>query len=142
MRKPVVQPIDLPGRSVPEWVGSSPDAKVPAKVRLRVFQRYQGRCYLTGRLIRPGDAWELEHVKPLHLARPGEILHRESNLAPALKDAHAEKTAQENTDRAKADRIRLKHLGQWPKSKTPLRSRGFQKTRQVSAVLLEKSTEK
>lgn len=46
---------------------------------------------------------------------------------------HAEKSAEEATARAKADRIHAKHFGYWPKSKTPLRtppktplkSRGF-----------------
>jgi 5-methylcytosine-specific restriction endonuclease McrA len=92
-----------------------------------VFERAGGVCHISGRKIRAGDVWELEHIKPLSMG--GE--HRESNLAPALKDAHAEKTAREAGERAKADRVRLKHLGQWPKSRTPLRSRGFQKTRPV-----------
>ena len=113
------------GRSVPEWVGSSPDAKVPTKVRLRIFEREGGRCYLTGQLIRAGDVWELEHVKPLSMG--GE--HRESNLRPALASAHREKTASEAGERAKADRIRAKHLGIFPKSKRPLKSRGFEPSR-------------
>lgn len=125
MSAPDIRTIELPGRSVPEWIGKTPDAKVPSKVRLRVLMRYQGRCYLTGRKIRPGDDWDLDHVKSLH--RGGE--HRESNLAPAIKAAHREKTSQENTDDAKADRTHLKHVGAWPKSRTPLRSRPFQKTR-------------
>lgn len=113
------------GRSVPEWRGSSPDAKVPPHVRARVFERHGGRCHISGRLIRTGDAWELEHIKPLSMG--GE--HAELNMAPALVQPHREKTAKEATARAKADRMRAKHLGIWPKSKTPLRSRGFQKTR-------------
>lgn len=113
--------IDNPfgGRSLPEWIGSSPDAKVPARVRDRVFMRAKGACYLSGRKIMPGDEWHMEHVKPLSMG--GE--HRESNLRPALAAPHREKTSAEAADRAKADRIRRKHLGLWPKSKTPLRSR-------------------
>jgi len=42
---------------------------------------------------------------------------------------HREKTAAENTERAKERRIRLKHQGLWPKSKAALKSRGFAKTR-------------
>lgn len=120
----VVQPIDLPHRSVPEWIGKTPDSRPPQSVKLRVFARYQGRCYLTGQKIRPGDAWDVEHIKPVRSARPGEPhLNRESNLAPALKAAHAEKTARENSDGAKADRIRAKHLGVYPKTRRPLKSR-------------------
>jgi len=115
----------LGGRSLEEWVGSSPDAKVPSRIRDRVFIRAQGRCHLTGRKILAGERWELEHIKPLSMG--GE--HREANLAPALVIAHREKTSEEAGDRAKADRIRRKANGTWPKSKTPLRSRGFASTR-------------
>lgn len=114
---------------MPEWVGKTPDSVPPRTVRARVFRRYGGRCYLTGRCIGVRDEWDLEHIKPLWQAQPGENLNRESNLAPALKEAHREKTASEATDRAKADRIHAKHFGYWPKSKTKIKSRGFQKSR-------------
>lgn len=124
MTKPVVTPIDLPFRAVPEWIGKTPDSIPPRAVRARVLLRYQGRCYLTGQVIRGGDAWDLEHVKPLRSAQPGEPhLNRESNLAPALKAPHIEKTSQEKADGSKADRCHAKHFGYYPKSKTPLRSR-------------------
>lgn len=115
----------LGGRRVPEWIGSSPDSKVPDTVRDRIFLRAKGKCHLSGRRIMPGDQWELEHIKPLSMG--GE--HRERNMAPALKEAHKIKTKQEASERAKADRMRRKHLGSWPKSKAPLRSRGFASTR-------------
>lgn len=118
----------MTGRSVPEWIGATPDTAAPTRVRLRVFEAHAGRCHITGRKILPGDAWELEHVRPLHLG--GE--NRETNLAPALVAAHREKTAGEMTAKAKADRIRAKHLGIYPKTKTPLRSRGFAKSRDWS----------
>lgn len=118
----------LGGRSVPEWIGKTPDTKVPDLVRDRVFLRAGGRCYLSGRKIMPGDKWELEHVKPLSMG--GE--HRERNLRPALIAAHREKTKAEAADRAKADRIRRKHLGTWPKSKAPIKSRGFSPTRSIN----------
>jgi 5-methylcytosine-specific restriction enzyme A len=73
----------------------------------------------------PGDKWDLEHLRPLSMG--GQ--HREANLAPALAIEHRAKTAEEATARSKADRIRRKHTGNWPKSKTPLRSRGFASTR-------------
>lgn len=115
----------LGGRSIPEWIGETPDAKVPERVRDRIFLRAKGKCHISGRRIMPGHAWDLEHIKPLSMG--GE--HRETNLAPALKEPHRLKTAQETKARAKADRIRRKHLGLWPKSKAPLKSRGFPKTR-------------
>lgn len=94
-------------RSVEEWIGRTDDAKVPPRVRLRIFKAHDGICHLTGRKIAAGERWELEHVKALILG--GE--HRESNLAPALADAHKRKTAMEMKVKAKIDRIAKKNLG-------------------------------
>lgn len=130
MSAPVVTPIDLPFRATPEWIGKTPDSVPPRAVRARVLLRYQNRCYLTGQIIRPWDEWDLEHIKSLRSAAPGEPhLNRESNLAPALKAPHREKTSRENVDGAKADRIHAKHYGYYPKSKTPLRGGKFRSTR-------------
>lgn len=103
-------------RSVPEWIGRDDDHRPPMSVRLRVFARHEGRCHISKVKILAGDKWDLEHVRPLHLAKPGENLNRESNLAPALKAPHRVKTGKENKAKAKVDRTRAKHLGQWPKS--------------------------
>jgi 5-methylcytosine-specific restriction protein A len=113
------------GRSVPEWRGKTPDSKVPPHVRARVFLAHKGVCHISMRAIRPGEPWEMEHITPLSMG--GE--HRERNLAPALVEPHREKTAAEATVRAKADRVRLKHIGAFPKSKTRIRGRGFAPTR-------------
>lgn len=75
-------------RSVPLWVGATDDAPVPPRVRLRIFEREGGKCWITGRKIRPGEAWELDHR--IALVNGGR--HAEDNLFPALKDAHREKT--------------------------------------------------
>ncbi|UHD47643.1 HNH endonuclease [Aureimonas altamirensis] len=118
--------IDQPlgGRDVKEWIGSSPNAKVPEYVRDRVFLRFGGRCVLTGIKLRAGE-YNLDHGKAL--ADGGE--HRESNLRPVHRPAHREKTSAENAARDKADRMGRKHRGTWPASKTHLRSRKFQSTR-------------
>lgn len=111
-------------RSVALWVGSTDDAKVPPRVRLRIFEREGGRCHLSGRKIMPGDEWDLDHK--LALCNGGR--HAEDNLFPALRDKHREKTAGDVALKAKTDRIRKKHLGIFPKSPTPLKSgRGFPK---------------
>lgn len=112
-------------REVPEWIGKNDDAIPPRTVRARVFRRYEGRCHITKRKIAAGEAWDLEHVRPLWEARPGENLNRESNLAPALKAPHVEKTAEEATDRAKTDRLHAKHFGYWPESKRKIKGRSF-----------------
>ena len=103
-------------RKVSEWIAKHDDQKVPAYVKLRVFNDHQGICYLTGVKIRPGDEWDLEHIKAL--CNGGE--HRESNLAPALRTAHKEKTAQDRGEKAKVDRLKKKHFGMSEKK------RGFQ----------------
>jgi len=94
-------------RSVDEWIGKTDDAKIPDRVRLRVFERYKGRCYLSGRVIGPGDRWEIEHVVALSLG--GQ--HRESNLAPALVDKHKEKTKEDRKKKSKAEKTKKAHFG-------------------------------
>ena len=109
------------GRSIAEWIGATPDAKIPRRVLLRVFLRAGGRCHITGRLIAPGEPWEAEHVIPLS-AGGG---HREGNLAPALVDPHREKTAQEATERAAARAARQKHVGIKAAPAQKIKSAGF-----------------
>jgi 5-methylcytosine-specific restriction enzyme A len=94
-------------RTPPEWIGKTPDTKVPPHVRMRIFLRDDGKCHITGRKIVPADYWDLEHR--IALCNGGE--HRESNLAPALRDAHRIKTRDDVAEKAKVDRIRKKHLG-------------------------------
>lgn len=105
----------MTGRTLPEWIGKTPDAKIPARVRVRVFERHGGRCHLSGRKIMAGEPWDCDHV--VALINGGE--HCESNLAPALRSKHREKTAEDVAVKSKTHRMRAKHLGQWP------RSRGF-----------------
>ena len=49
-------------RTVTEWIATHDDQKIPDRVRLRIWSREAGRCYLTGKIIRPGDKYELELV--------------------------------------------------------------------------------
>ena len=115
------------GRSIPEWIGATPDAKIPDRVLLRIFLRAGGRCHITGRIIAPGEPWEAEHIIPLSMG--GE--HRESNLAPALVDPHRQKTAKEATDRAGARAKRQKHIGIKPALDHPIRSAPFPKSKRT-----------
>jgi hypothetical protein len=104
-------------------VGKTDDSMPPPRVRLRIFQRYDGRCYRSGRKIGPADKWALDHV--LAIINGGK--NDENNLAPILVDKHKEKTAEDLATKSKTARMALKHTGQWPKSKRPLKSRGFDK---------------
>lgn len=94
-------------RDVPLWVGKTDDSAVPRRVRLRVFEAHGGRCWISGRKIMPGDAWDLDHK--VALINGGS--HSEDNLAPALKDRHRAKTAEDVAEKSKIYRIRAKHLG-------------------------------
>ena len=109
-------------RATDEWIGTNDDTAIPARVRLRVFERYGGKCYKSGRKIMAGDKWQLDHI--VALINGGE--HRENNLAPILDLEHKAKTREDVATKSKTARIRAKHLGQWKKGpKIP--SRPFQK---------------
>ena len=100
-------------RSTEEWIGKSDDAKVPPRVRVRIFEREGGICHLTGRKIDPvRDEWDLDHKLALILG--GQ--HRESNLFPALREHHRKKTAVEMGVKSKIARVKKKHLLGKPKS--------------------------
>lgn len=104
-------------REVEEWIGKHPDQKVPDRVKIRILERYDRKCYLTGRQIRPGDSWQVEHIHAIILG--GE--HREKNMAPALKEPHKKKTAVEMKIKSKIAKVAKKSfLGKKP-------SRGFQR---------------
>jgi 5-methylcytosine-specific restriction protein A len=112
-------------RAVPLWVGSSDDAKVPPRVRIRIFEREGGRCWISGRRIGPADLWDLDHK--VALINGGS--HSEDNLFPALRDKHREKTAEDVALKSKTARIRAKHLGIHPKPIRRLQGQGFQPSR-------------
>lgn len=94
-------------RSVEKWVGATDDTAAPPRVRLRIFERFGGVCQLTGRKIQVGDQWELDHKVALINGGAND----EDNLVPVLRDAHRVKTAEDVRLKAKADRVRKKHLG-------------------------------
>jgi 5-methylcytosine-specific restriction protein A len=101
-------------RAVEEWIGKTDDTPVPPRVRLRIFDHHDGRCYLSGVKIRPGEKWDMEHIKAL--CNGGE--HRESNMAPALVSAHKAKTKADRAEKKKVDAMRKKHLGIRAKRRT------------------------
>jgi 5-methylcytosine-specific restriction protein A len=115
----------MTGRSVPEWIGATPDTAIPPRVRLRVFERHGGVCHISGRKIRAGEKWEADHV--IALINGGE--NRETNLAPALSDKHKAKTRADVAQKADIARKRQKHLGIKTDSGRKIQSRGFDKTR-------------
>lgn len=94
-------------RSVEEWIGKTDDAKVPNRVRIRVFERFHGRCYRSGIPIAAGQPWELDHI--IALANGGS--HRESNLAPILASEHKLKSKQDRKVQTRIFKAKRRHLG-------------------------------
>lgn len=108
-------------RALPEWIGKTPNTPAPPRVRIRIFERCEGKCHISGRKIAPGEPWELDHIKAL--INGGE--NRESNLAPALKDKHREKTTADVAEKAKIARKVAANIGAKPAAKQPIKSPGF-----------------
>lgn len=96
----------MTGRSVPEWIGASPDRRIPDRVRLRVYMRAEGRCQCCGRKIVAGD-WQADHV--VALANGGE--HRESNLQCLCTWCHKAKSKQDIAEKSRTYRKRKAHVG-------------------------------
>lgn len=122
----------MTGRKVPEWVGKTPDTKIPPRVILRVLEAYGGKCAKTGVKIRPGTGWQMDHI--IALANGGE--NRESNLQPLITKAHKEKTSDDVATKAKDRRVKAKHLGiSKPKSSLP-GSKGSKWKRKVDGTVV------
>lgn len=94
-------------RAVPEWIATHDDQAVPPRVRLRIFERHNGICYLAQRKIAAGEPWDLEHI--VALCNGGQ--HRESNLAPALRDKHKAKTREDMAEKSATYHKRARHVG-------------------------------
>jgi 5-methylcytosine-specific restriction protein A len=96
----------LMARTVTEWIGRNDDAAPPQSCKLRILDRQDNKCALTGHAFVPGDKIEYDHIVPLWLH--GE--NREKNLHAVLGEAHKRKTKVEATVRAKVNATRAKHL--------------------------------
>lgn len=91
------------------------------KDRARLFQLYEGVCYLSGLRIGPKDEWDIEHVLAIALGGTNE----DDNLRLALRDPHRDKTRSDVKAISKAKRIEKKAD---PLTRKPprMQSRGFQ----------------
>lgn len=91
-------------RSVPEWIGKTDDTAIPARVKLRVYGRFEGRCSKC-----TVEAWagEFDHTIPLILGGA----NRESNLTLLCVPCHKAKTKLDVKIKAKVARVRKRHVG-------------------------------
>ena len=97
----------MTARTVAEWIGKTPESKIPDRVKLRIVLAQEDKCALSGQKFRPGDKIEYDHK--IALINGGE--NRESNLQAVLATEHKKKTAQDVSQKAKNDRVRKKHFG-------------------------------
>lgn len=116
-------------RSVPEWIGKTDDSPIPARVKLRVFERSEGRC---SKCTVSASTGQYDHTIPLILG--GE--NRESNLSLLCVPCHAAKTKLDVKLKAKVARVRQRHLGIKKPSRFPgSRDSRFKKKIDGSVVL-------
>lgn len=104
-------------RQVEEWVGATADSPIPLRVKLRIFERHKGICHISGRKIMPGDAFDYDHIIALVNWTGDGHGNRESNIAPALRDKHKEKTAADVAEKSRARKVKAKHIGLKPEAK-------------------------
>ena len=94
-------------RSLPEWIGSHPDADIPPRVRLRVYERCGGSCVACERKLGPSDKWQCDHKHALvHGGR-----HAERNLQVLCDWCHKRKTRSDVAIKAYNYKRRLAHAG-------------------------------
>jgi 5-methylcytosine-specific restriction protein A len=109
-------------RAVDEWIGASDDQAIPARVKIRVFDAFGGRCAvctlsIAGRL-RPA----YDHA--IAIINGGQ--NREANLQLLCVPCHAVKTKTDVAEKSITARKRAKHLGiESPRKK--IQSAGFRR---------------
>lgn len=105
-------------RATDEWRGKTDDTPAPPRVRVRVFDRCEGRCGQCGRRIAAGEKWTLEHLKAL--INGGE--NRESNMGVTCDWCLPAKNAADVAEKSRVYQKRAKHIGATgPKRKIPSR---------------------
>lgn len=94
-------------RSTEEWKGATDDTAIPARVKIRVFDRYKGCCATCTRPIRGSLRPEYDHI--IALINGGE--NRESNFQLLCDTCHGEKSRSDVKIKSKIARVRKRHLG-------------------------------
>ena len=105
-------------RSVPEWIGKTDNTPIPPRVKLRIYDRANGRCANCGNKVLPAEYDHIERLKD-----GGE--NRERNIQLLCRPCHSAKSSTERTEGAKVDSIKAKHIG--AKSRKGRGFRGWRK---------------
>lgn len=99
--------MNMTARSVAEWTSTNPDATIPARVKVRIVERHDGRCAKCTRRLVPGQ-FAFDHI--VALVNGGT--HSESNLQPlCASPCHLEKTKTDVATKSKTYERRAKHIG-------------------------------
>lgn len=98
------------------------------KQRAEICLRAGGCCEKCFAKLKVGEG-EADHILPVELGGESEV----DNGRWLCRVCHREKTTDDIRRIRKADRMRDKHLGVFPKSRNPLRSRGFEPSRGASS---------
>ena len=96
-------------RPVPEWIGKTPTAAIPTRVKARIVLAQGGicACGCGVKLGQAGEGIEFDHALALILG--GE--NREGNIRALRSRCHRAKTAQDVAQKSTEARKRNKHLG-------------------------------
>lgn len=96
-------------RTVPEWVGRTPDTPPPPRVKLRIFTRYEGRCAKCGLRVGEGQRLRPEFDHITALINGGENV--ESNYQLLCHLDHKAKTAADVAEKSRRNRRAIKRNG-------------------------------
>jgi 5-methylcytosine-specific restriction enzyme A len=110
-------------RTLPEWKGRTHDEAIPPRVKVRIFERFEGRCAICTLTISGKLRPAYDHI--IALCNGGE--NRESNLQLLCVPDHAIKTGKDVALKSVTARKRGKHLG-IVTAKHKIQSRGFAKS--------------
>lgn len=94
-------------RATEEWIATDDNQAIPARVKVRVFDRCDGRCVVCTLQIVGGLLPAYDHAQAL--INGGS--HRESNLQLLCVPCHKVKTRADVAEKSVTARIRAKHLG-------------------------------
>lgn len=118
-------------RELPEWIGANDDQAIPARVKIRVFDAFGGRCAVCSLQIAGKLRPAYDHA--VSLINGGE--NRETNLQLLCVPCHAIKTKTDVAEKSVTARKRSKHIGLKKPSRFPgSRDSGWKKKMDGSVV--------
>ena len=94
-------------RALPEWEAANDNQAIPARVKIRIFDRAGGVCALCTRQIIGKLRPAYDHIQAI--INGGR--HAESNLQLLCVPCHAIKTKADVAEKSLTARVRAKHLG-------------------------------